>query len=241
MTARQIVLDTETTGLNPAQNHRIIEIGCIELINRRLTGNNFHCYLQPDRSMEPEVVKVHGITEEFLKDKPRFADIAADFLGFVKGAQLIAHNAPFDIGFLDHELGKLAKSGQPVQRMADICGVLDTLRLAQKRHPGQKNTLDALCKRYNVDNSQRTLHGALLDASILADVYLAMTREQVALGLAETTTTEQMPQTEARRERSSTHPPLTVVRASAAEQETHARYLEMLEKSSGGCLWKTQT
>ncbi len=178
MPERQIVLDTETTGLDPAQGHRIIEIGCIELVNRRQTDRRFHTYLQPDRAIDEGAVRVHGITNDFLADKPRFPDIADPFLDFVRDAELIIHNAPFDLGFLNHEL-QLCGRGQVV--LEQLCAVEDTLRLARQRHPGQRNSLDALCKRYNIDNSQRTLHGALLDAEILADVYLAMTRQQSSM------------------------------------------------------------
>jgi DNA polymerase-3 subunit epsilon len=175
---RQIVLDTETTGLDPAAGHRIIEIGAVEMLNRRLTGARFHQYLNPDREIEAGAIEVHGITNESLADKPRFPDIAADFLEFVRGAELIIHNAPFDCGFINHELRRLDDSKTVVQ---EICTVTDTLKLARSMHPGQKNDLDSLCRRYSIDNSRRTLHGALLDAEILADVYLAMTGGQTTL------------------------------------------------------------
>ncbi len=174
---RQIVLDTETTGLEPAEGHRIIEIGCVELVDRRLSRNNFHQYLQPDREIDQGAVEVHGITNEFLRDKPRFADIAEDFLDYVRDAELIIHNAPFDVGFLDHELSKWSEQAR---RIEQLCQVIDTLTMARSLHPGQRNSLDALCKRYAVDNSKRDLHGALLDAEILADVYLAMTGGRLA-------------------------------------------------------------
>ncbi|MCC5866315.1 MAG: DNA polymerase III subunit epsilon [Wenzhouxiangella sp.] len=178
---RQVVLDTETTGLEHRDGHRIIEIGCVELIERRLTGRNFHVYLNPERQVEGGALEVHGITDEFLADKPRFADVADDFIEFIRDAELVIHNAPFDLGFLDAELERLA--GDPVMRVVDLAQVLDTLALARELHPGQRNSLDALCKRYEVDNSNRDLHGALLDAEILADVYLAMTGGQVDLCL----------------------------------------------------------
>ena len=165
---RQVVLDTETTGLDPQQGHRVIEIGCVEIQNRRLTGRHFHQYLNPDREIDEAAIEVHGITSQFLADKPRFGQVEANFLEFVSGAELVIHNAPFDIGFLDHEL-KLSGSGQG--KMANFCAILDSLLLARDKHPGQRNNLDALCKRYGVDNTQRDLHGALLDAEILADVY----------------------------------------------------------------------
>lgn len=169
---RQIVLDTETTGLDPAQGHRIIEIGCVELIERRLTGNNFHQYLQPDREIDQAAVEIHGITTEFLKDKPHFADLVGDFMAYIQGAELVIHNAPFDTGFIDNELKILRGDWSAV---SNYCTVTDTLVMAKKIHPGQRNSLDALCKRYQIDNSHREFHGALLDAEILADVYLTMT------------------------------------------------------------------
>jgi len=178
---RQIVLDTETTGLDPKGGHRIIEIGCVELIGRKLTGNTFHQYLQPGREIDSGAIEVHGITNEFLVDKPLFEDVVDDFISFIRGAELVIHNAPFDVGFINHEF-RLCGQEAPV---ADLCGVLDTLKMARRMHPGQKNNLDALCKRYTIDNSNRELHGALLDAEILADVYLAMTGGQVTLSLGE--------------------------------------------------------
>ena len=186
--SRQIVLDTETTGLEPSQGHRIIEIGCVELINRRLTGNNYHQYIQPDREVDEGALQVHGISNEFLADKPRFSDIADDLMTYLKGAELVIHNAPFDVGFLDHEL-KLLADGRGV--INDHCSVTDTLVMARKMHPGQKNNLDALCKRYDVNNTQRDLHGALLDAEILSEVYLRMTGGQVGLALDSDTTVKE--------------------------------------------------
>ncbi len=182
MSQRQIILDTETTGLDPTQGHRVIEIGCLELLNRRPTDQRFHVYLQPDRTIDEDAIRVHGITNEFLADQPRFADIADEFLNFVRDAELIIHNAPFDLGFLNHELRRCGRGHLTLEQ---ICKVKDTLLLARQRHPGQRNSLDALCKRYNVDNTQRTLHGALLDAEILADVYLAMTRQQSSMFVRE--------------------------------------------------------
>ena len=232
---RQIVLDTETTGLEPAQGHRIIEIGCVELVDRRLTGNRFHQYLQPDREIDRGAVEVHGITNEFLRDKPHFAAIAEDFIGYVRGAELIIHNAPFDLGFLDYELGLWKDGGQPI---ADLCQVTDTLVMARSLHPGQRNSLDALCKRYEVDNSQRDLHGALLDAEILADVYLAMTGGQGSLSLG----THGLPGTgmsrEGVRRLSKQRSPLPVVRPHEDELAAHgARLAAIDEASGGGCLW----
>ncbi len=177
---RQIVLDTETTGLEPAAGHRVIEIGCVELVNRRPTLNRFHRYINPEREVDPRALEVHGIENHFLATQPKFAEVAAEFVEFVKGAELVIHNADFDIEFLNHELKRLP--GMP-QEIRNCCGVLDTLALARRLHPGQRNTLDALAKRYNVDNSKRELHGALLDAQILADIYLLMTGGQVSLSL----------------------------------------------------------
>lgn len=177
---RQIVLDTETTGLEVSLGHRVIEIGCVELVNRRVTGNHWHYYFNPEREIDAGAYEVHGISNEFLREKHRFAELAGDFHDYVKGAELIIHNAAFDLGFLNHELGLLPT---PLEPLETVCGVLDTLLLARQKHPGQKNNLDALCKRYEIDNSQRSLHGALLDARILADVYLMMTGGQTSLGL----------------------------------------------------------
>ena len=177
---RQVVLDTETTGLEPKQGHRVIEIGALELVDRQLTGRQFHTYVNPEREIDQGAMEVHGITEEFLRDKPRFAEISDDLLNFVDGAELVIHNAPFDIGFIDNEL---SLTGDNHSSITAVATVLDTLELAKDLHPGQRNNLDALCNRYDVDNTSRTLHGALLDAEILADVYLAMTGGQVDLGL----------------------------------------------------------
>jgi len=176
---RQIILDTETTGLEHADGHRIIEIGCLEMIDRQLTGREFHRYLNPDRSVEHDAVSVHGLSDDFLADKPRFAEIADEFIEFIRGAELIIHNAAFDLGFLDSELERL--DNRP--RIRELASILDTLELAREMHPGQRNSLDALCRRYDVDNTNRTLHGALLDSELLAEVYLLMTGGQVALGL----------------------------------------------------------
>ncbi|MFT6268197.1 MAG: DNA polymerase-3 subunit epsilon [Alphaproteobacteria bacterium] len=177
---RQIVLDTETTGLNPKDGHRIIEIGCIELINRKLTGNTFHVYINPLREIEQEAINVHGITNEFLADKPLFKNIVHDFIAFIKGAELIIHNAPFDVGFMDSEFGLTDRT---LPKTESFCTILDTLVMARRLRPGQKNNLDALCKFYQVDNSRRTYHGALLDSEILAEVYLYMTGGQTNLSL----------------------------------------------------------
>ena len=229
--SRQIVLDTETTGLEPSQGHRIIEIGCVELINRRLTGNNYHQYLQPDREIDEGALQVHGISNEFLKDKPRFADVVDDLMSYLKGAELVIHNAPFDGVFLDHEL-KLddkARGG-----IADHCTVTDTLVMARKMHPGQKNNLDALCKRYDVNNTQRDLHGALLDAEILSEVYLRMTGGQVGLALDSEQTAEKEDGVASPSRISSDRAPLRVVTASKDELSAHA---EFLKKMGENCLW----
>ena len=232
---RQIVLDTETTGLEPSQGHRIIEIGCVELINRRLTGRHYHQYINPEREVDEGAIEVHGITNEFLADKPVFDTIAAEFMAFIDGAQLVIHNAPFDIGFMDSELALLDR-GYGV--IADHCSVVDTLVLARQRHPGQKNNLDALCKRYDVDNSQRDLHGALLDAEILADVYLMMTGGQTALSLGgQQSGAEQQVVSDIRR-LDSNRAALPVIRASGEELAAHRDKLATVEKASGGgCLW----
>lgn len=237
---RQIVLDTETTGLSPEEGHRIIEIGCIELLNRRVTRNRFHVYLNPERSIDPGASEVHGIRDEFLADKPRFVEIAGDFLNFVGGAELVIHNAPFDVGFLNHELRRL---GEDQGELGSYCAVTDTLALARKKHPGQRNSLDALCKRYGVDNSRRELHGALLDAEILADVYLAMTGGQMTLlGEEEGTALRAVTANAATQTlHMAARPPLRVLRASEAETALHRRCLEVIRKASGGkCLWPEQ-
>jgi len=234
---RQIILDTETTGLDPKQGHRIIEIGCVEMLNRRFTGNNFHEYLQPDREIEAEAIEVHGITNEFLADKPRFPEIAQAFMDYVQDAELIIHNAPFDIGFLNHELRLM---NAPWQAMHDHCRVLDTLVMARRLFPGQKNNLDALCRRYTIDNSHRVLHGALLDSEILGDVYLMMTGGQVALQLdsaihAQTraNNTEGMNIQRV----SSQRTPLPIIRATLEEQKAHSERVAAIQKKAGQCLW----
>ncbi len=234
---RQIVLDTETTGLEPSLGHRIIEIGCVEMINRRASGKTFQYYLNPQRDIDPGAQEVHGLSNEYLEDKPFFADIADEFLDFVRGAELVIHNAPFDIGFLDKEL-ELAEHDQ---RIADVCNVLDTLVLARSMHPGQRNSLDALCKRYRIDNSNRELHGALLDARILADVYLSMTGGQAALSLdsegqpGQTGMTGQGT-TSAKIDRAGLK--LVVVNANDEELAAHEACLETIDAASeNGCLW----
>ncbi len=229
---RQIVLDTETTGLAPEQGHRIIEIGCVELVNRQITGRHYHVYTNPERDVPEEAISVHGITNEFLVDKPRFSQIAEEFAAFINGAELIIHNAPFDIGFMDHEFMLDGKRFGPIN---SICSVIDTLVMARERHPGQRNNLDALCKRYDVDNSQRDLHGALLDSEILADVYLAMTGGQTALALAgeaKESGSSGAQISEVRRLDSSRQP-LPVLTADESELKAHEDYLRLLTKKSG--------
>ena len=230
---RQIVLDTETTGLDHEQGHRVIEIGCIELDNRRATGKQFHYYLNPQRQSDEAALDIHGLTSEFLADKPLFAQIADEFLAFVKDAQLIIHNAPFDIGFLNSEIKRLDR-GLP--ELSNYCEIVDSLVLARKKHPGQRNSLDALCKRYNVDNSQRTLHGALLDAEILADVYLAMTGGQTWLQLGGDEVSVQVVD-QAPRRLDQNRPPLKVLAPSAEELAAHAKQLAQIDDESGACLW----
>ncbi len=231
---RQIVLDTETTGLEPAQGHRIIEIGCVEMINRRLTGNHYHQYIQPDRDIDDGAIEVHGISNEFLADKPRFEDIVEDFLRYVKGAELIIHNAPFDVGFINSELQRYEKNHPTIEV---LCGIIDTLALAREFHPGQKNNLDALCKRYDVDNSHRELHGALLDAEILADVYLRMTGGQEALFIESQQQSVEASHQEITRI-GNERPALKIVYANQAEIEAHDKRLQAIQQASGGqCVW----
>jgi len=233
---RQVVLDTETTGLEPKEGHRIIEIGCVEIVNRRTTQHHFHQYLQPDRKIDDGALAVHGISNEFLKDKPRFKDIVQEFIDFVKDAEVIIHNAEFDSNFINFELQRLKQDWQP---LSHYCQITDTLPLARKLHPGQKNSLDALCKRYNVDNSQRDWHGALLDAQLLAEVYLAITGGQTTLLGALDSGAGAGSQTQVKRVLSD-RPRLAVLLPTETELQDHLNYLEGLEKSSGGkCLWKT--
>jgi len=231
---RQIALDTETTGLDPKQGHRVIEIGCLEIINRRITHRRFHHYFQPDRKTSREALAVHGITDEFLQDKPRFGELVQEFMEFIKGAQLLIHNAEFDVGFINHELALL---NQGWQSLAHYCQILDTLALARERHPGQKNSLDALCKRYHIDNSHRQWHGALLDAELLTEVYLAMTGGQVSL-LASSALASSHPETTTIRRISASRPPLLRVLPTAEELQAHQQKLAVIDKASGGrCMW----
>lgn len=232
---RIVVLDTETTGLSPEQGHRIIEIGCVELVNRRLTGNRFHVYINPDRVIDTGAIEVHGITNEFLDDKPRFAGIAEDFLAFVQDAELVIHNAPFDVGFINHEFALLA---DPLAPITEYCDVFDTLAFARQKHPGQRNSLDALCKRYGVDNSQRELHGALLDAEILADVYLLMTGGQFSLLDEATEAQAAAAESSAVQRIAADRPRLKVIACAPEELEAHQQRLAAIEKAGGVCLWK---
>jgi DNA polymerase-3 subunit epsilon len=227
---RQVVLDTETTGLEPELGHRIIEIGCVELQNRRRTGRRLHQYVRPDREIDPGALEVHGITNEFLADRPCFAEIAEDLLAFIDGAELVIHNAAFDVAFLDAELARLPGAGG---RIADRCRLLDTLLLARQLHPGQRNSLDALCKRYQVDNSKRELHGALLDAELLLDVYLAMTGGQGTLILGADDDAERAAGAVVQRA-SRPRGELRVLRASPVELAAHEALLERLDRASGG-------
>lgn len=222
---RQIVLDTETTGLSPEQGHRVIEIGAIEMVNRRLTRNTFHHYINPEREVEAGALEVHGITNEFLYDKPVFKDLIEEFIQFIDGAELIIHNAPFDVGFLNHEF-KLAHP--KYRKITTYCGVLDTLKLAREKHPGQRNSLDALCKRYEVNNQDRVLHGALLDAKILAQVYLAMTGGQVKLFADENDDVKSKAANQEKYKIQKTKP-LRVIQATAEELAAHEAFLETLE------------
>jgi DNA polymerase-3 subunit epsilon len=232
---RQIVLDTETTGLETANDHRIIEIGCVEIVNRRPTGRTYHRYLNPDRRIDEGAIAVHGIRNEDLADQPRFPDLANEFLEFVRGAELIIHNAPFDVGFIEHELVRMKHK---LPRLRDHCRVLDTLALAREMHPGQRNSLDALCRRYQVDNSGRDLHGALLDARLLADVYLLMTGGQGALSLD----VDEAPRGDepvSTRIRTARRGRLPVVAPTASELAAHEALMRRIDAASAsGALWR---
>jgi len=230
---RQIVLDTETTGLEHRQGHRIIEIGCVELINRKLTGNNYHVYLNPEREIDQGAMEVHGITNEFLSDKPLFADVYAKMLEYLSGAELIIHNAPFDVGFLNAELERVSSSTPTI---AQICGVHDTLTQARKMFPGQRNDLDSLCRRHEINNSHRELHGALLDAEILADVYLAMTGGQTLLSLDVAVVSDQHGiKTDAI---NFSELSLPIIEPSNDELQDHVNWLAKLDEKVGGpCIW----
>jgi len=228
--SRQIVLDTETTGLDPKTGHRIIEVGCVELRERRLTGNNLHLYLQPDREIDQQAIDVHGISNEFLVDKPRFEAVAAELKAYLSGAELLIHNAPFDVGFLESEFSIIGDEFA----LTSICSVTDTLAMARKLYPGQRNSLDALCKRLGVNNAHRTLHGALLDSEILADVYLTMTGGQTALVLE----TDRIPSdTGKSKEVALNTEQLMVVQANESELAAHESWLSKLEQQ-GECVWR---
>lgn len=234
MSVRQVVLDAETTGLDAAAGHRIIEIGCVEVVNRRLTRNNFQQYLNPDREIDEGAEAVHGISAEFLQDKPRFVDVVSDFLSFIKDSELIIHNAAFDVGFINSELGRI---GEELGEVSDYCEVLDSLQMARQLHPGQRNDLDSLCKRYEIDNSQRDLHGALLDAEILADVFLVMTGGQTALLLDERATESRRAESHAP---GGDRAPLQVIYADEEELAAHEAWLDLLDEASGApCLWRS--
>ena len=240
LSRRQIILDTETTGLEPSLGHRIIEIGAIELIDRKLSGNRFHVYLNPEREVDAGALQVHGLSNDFLANKPRFAEVARDLVGFIEGAELVIHNAPFDVGFLNHELKLL---GSEYKQINDYCEIFDTLVMARKKHTGQRNSLDALCKRYGINNQHRTVHGALLDAEILAEVYLAMTGGQTVMML-EVEETANPEVIEASPLPSYTpiidmnRPRLRVIAPSDTEMQAHKQRLADIDKASGGhCLW----
>lgn len=244
---KQVVLDTETTGLSPDEGHRIIEIGCVELIDRKLSGKRFHAYLNPDREIDQGAIEVHGLDNDFLADKPRFTEVVDDFLLFVQSAELIIHNAPFDVGFLNAELKRTSTPEKPSVKLESYCTILDTLVLARKMHPGQRNSLDALCKRHGVDNRHRDLHGALLDAEILAEVYLAMTGGQMLLQLE-----EEEPQNHSTARTGATEKPnalpiersrrsLRVIRCADDELLRHNEKLDAMERYSGmGCVWRQE-
>ena len=233
---RQVVLDTETTGLEPTQGHRIIEIGCVEVENRKRTDATFHQYVNPERDVEDGAYEVHGLSNEFLSDKPLFRDIIQDFIDFIRGSELIIHNAPFDVSFINAELANL---GPEWGKLEDYCNVVDSLKLARELHPGQKNNLDALCARYSVDNSQRDVHGALLDAQLLLDVYLAMTGGQTSLSLEhETLSGEGGDHSSLDRDREKLS--LVVVEASAEEAAAHEKFLDQMEQDSGAAsIWRS--
>lgn len=235
---RQVVLDTETTGLEPSEGHRIIEIGCVELINRRLTGKHFHEYINPGRDIDEGALAVHGISQEFLSDKPSFGQIVDRFLDYIRGAEVIIHNAPFDVGFINHELCQLDDNRG---KMEEYCEVLDSLILARHKHPGQRNSLDALCKRYDVDNAHRTLHGALLDAQILADLYLKMTGGQTSLLLEESDQPDPTTAPGFVRRISEDHEPLAVIFATDEELAAHETRLQQIEAITGQpTIWRRQ-
>lgn len=235
---RQLVLDTETTGLETRDGHRIIEIGCVEMIDRKMTGNNYHQYLQPDREIDEEALAVHGITPEFLADKPRFSDVAKEFLDYIQGAELIIHNAPFDIGFLNYELSLLGPDWGDIESR---CKITDSLLMARDMYPGQRNSLDALCKRLDINNAHRELHGALLDSEILGDVYLAMTGGQVAMTLETSNSRKRNSEEEDEDGEagilSAASLKLRVLRANDEELAAHNARMEAIEKAAGKPVW----
>lgn len=236
---RQIVLDTETTGMNMIgvhyEGHRIIEIGAVEVVNRRLTGNNFHIYLRPDRLVDPEAFGVHGIADEFLADKPTFAEIADEFLDYIRGAELVIHNASFDIGFMDYEFSMLNRG---IAKTETFCRITDSLAMARKMFPGKRNSLDALCSRYEIDNSKRTLHGALLDSEILSEVFLAMTGGQTSLAFSQEGDGAQQNEGETIQRIVRPASALRVVAASDEEVMAHESRLDLVMKKGGSCLWR---
>lgn len=237
---RQIVLDTETTGIDPKEGHRLIEIGAVEMVNRRLTGRTYHQFINPEREIEEEAISVHGITNERVADEPRFAEIVDDFWAFIAGAELVIHNAPFDVGFIDHELSMLdsVRGESRLGPVAEHCRILDTLQMARDKHPGQRNSLDALCKRYEIDNGHRVLHGALLDAEILAEVYLAMTGGQTALLLDASMAAEGGRQAGIqRRPVALAGGQLRVSTPSDEELTAHRQKLARIREAAGECLW----
>ena len=232
---RQVVLDTETTGLEVEQGHRILEVACVEIIDRKLTQNHFHQYINPERAVDSGALEIHGITNEFLKNKPVFKDVWEDFFQFIKGAELIIHNAAFDIAFIEYEMNLISKNPG---KITDYCTVVDSLEIARQKHPGQKNNLNALCKRYNIDNSQRKLHGALLDAEILADVYLLLTGGQVALNLGAGSDAGSPGLRQEVRRLDSNRPRLRVIKATVEEISRHNDKLDKIDMISGGSVWR---
>lgn len=236
---RIIVFDTETTGMNMTgphyEGHCIIEIGAVEIINRKLTGNSFHVYIKPDRPIDAEAVDVHGITDEFLQDKPSYAEIHDEFMDFIRGAELVAHNAPFDIGFMDYEFGKLNRK---IGKTEDFCKITDTLEMAKRLFPGKRNNLDVLCSRYGIDNSHRTLHGALLDAEILADVYLMMTGGQTSLALSAGEEESDAGAENTIRRLAAGRKSLKIIRPSADEIQAHEARLDLIGKSGDAPMWR---
>jgi DNA polymerase-3 subunit epsilon len=237
---RQILLDTETTGLETRDGHRIIEIGCVEMIDRKMTGNDYHQYIQPNREIDAEALAVHGITPEFLADKPVFEKITSDFIDYIKGAELIIHNAPFDVGFLDYEIDlHNQKTGENYPHLNELCTITDSLVIARDMHPGQRNSLDALCKRYKISNEHRTLHGALLDSQILGDVYLAMTGGQVTLSLSSSQGADfDNTSSSAFRPVSIDKEAFKVIKANDDELTAHNKRMIDIEKISGKNNWK---